>query len=114
MINERVNFSKATRRVLFPSSKEEPVRESAAKAPRRHTRLKITMNIDGDIVDFFREKSLGGGLGYQQLINQALREYIEGNTPERLAKEVREALLDDEAFLKRLSLLLSEGLKSGT
>jgi uncharacterized protein (DUF4415 family) len=43
---------------------------------------KITIRLDSDIVNWFRNvvDSAGGG-NYQTLMNQALRDYIEGRTP---------------------------------
>jgi len=43
---------------------------------------KITIRLDGDIVDWFRNVvDQAGGGNYQTLMNNALREYIEGRTP---------------------------------
>jgi uncharacterized protein (DUF4415 family) len=43
---------------------------------------KITIRLDSEIIDWFRNivDNAGGG-NYQTLMNQALREYIEGKTP---------------------------------
>jgi uncharacterized protein (DUF4415 family) len=43
---------------------------------------KITIRLDSEIVNWFRNMvdSAGGG-NYQTLMNQALRDYIEGKTP---------------------------------
>jgi uncharacterized protein (DUF4415 family) len=43
---------------------------------------KITIRLDSDIVNWFRNVVDGAGGGnYQTLMNQALRDYIEGRTP---------------------------------
>jgi uncharacterized protein (DUF4415 family) len=43
---------------------------------------KITIRLDSDIVNWFRNVVDGAGSGnYQTLMNQALRDYIEGRTP---------------------------------
>jgi uncharacterized protein (DUF4415 family) len=43
---------------------------------------KITIRLDGDIVDWFRNVvDQAGGGNYQTLMNNALREYIEGKAP---------------------------------
>jgi uncharacterized protein (DUF4415 family) len=57
---------------------------------------KITIRLDGDIVDWFRNvvDEAGGG-NYQTLMNKALREYIEGKTPkfeDTLRRIIREEL----------------------
>jgi len=36
---------------------------------------KVTMNIDSDVVDFFRSSAKRNSVGYQSLINEVLRTY---------------------------------------
>ncbi len=57
---------------------------------------KITIRLDTEIVDWFRNvvDNAGGG-NYQTLMNNALREYIEGKTPrieDTLRRIIREEL----------------------
>lgn len=57
---------------------------------------KITIRLDSDILNWFRRvvDEAGGG-NYQTLINNALREYMEGKTPsleDILRRVVREEL----------------------
>jgi len=67
-------------------------------APReRETRGKtrITIRIDKDVVDHFLKEAdaSGGSIGYQTLINDALRQYVMGAAPrfeEALRRIVRE------------------------
>jgi uncharacterized protein (DUF4415 family) len=48
----------------------------------RHTKERITIFLDLDILKFFRARAAKRGKPpYQTQINQALREYIEGNQP---------------------------------
>lgn len=59
-------------------------------------KVRITIRLDGDIIDWFREQvnSAGGG-NYQSLINKALREYIEnrsGSLEKTLRRVIREEL----------------------
>ena len=42
--------------------------------PKGKTR--ITIYLDDDIIDEFRERADRAGYGYQTMINQALREYL--------------------------------------
>lgn len=101
-----MNFSTATRKLLFRAEDETTIPgagQSAAKVPKKHTRVKVTINLDGDVVDYFKNQAKECGLGYQVLINQALREYAIGRNPERLAQEVGEILLASESFLESLS-----------
>lgn len=63
--------------------------------PRGKTR--ITIRLDEDIVDHFLKMAdaSGGATGYQTLINEALRQHIEGKAPkleETLRRIVREEM----------------------
>jgi uncharacterized protein (DUF4415 family) len=63
--------------------------------PRGKTR--ITIRLDEDLVDhFLREADASGGeKGYQTLINEALRQHVEGKAPkleETLRRIVREEM----------------------
>jgi len=68
-----------------------------AVVPPEPGKTRITIRVDTDILDWFRNKvnEIGGG-NYQTLINQALREHIRQNSQppleEVLRKVVREEL----------------------
>ena len=48
----------------------------------RHTKVRITIFIDNDILKFFKARAIKRGKPpYQTQINQALREYMEGSPP---------------------------------
>lgn len=57
---------------------------------------RITIRLDGDIINHFKKQVLeAGGGNYQTLINDALRKYIEARTgplEETLRKVIREEL----------------------
>ena len=57
----------------------------------RHTKVRITIFIDNDILKFFKARAASRGKPpYQTQINQALREYMEGSQPpgkQRLSEE---------------------------
>lgn|GEM_PF-507686 len=99
-----IDFTNATRKLLFGAQRQLPTNPipgagtSAARTPSRHTRVKITINLDGDLIEQFKERGEEQGVGYQFLINQALREYLEGTRTERLAREIGELLLANESF----------------
>jgi uncharacterized protein (DUF4415 family) len=81
MMKDEYDFSKA---------KRGPV------VPRQPGKTRITIRLDDDIVEWFKEQvHKGGGGNYQTLMNHALREYVEGeNKPieELLRRVVREEL----------------------
>lgn len=104
-MQNNLDIRTATHRLLFQKKEEHEIPgmgSSAARIPSRHFRYKVTMNMDGDIVDYFKNKAEKEGRSYQLLINDVLREHIEGNRPEQLAKTVGEILLSDDSFIERL------------
>jgi len=58
-------------------------------------KVRITIRLDEDIIDWFREQvNAAGGGNYQTLINKALREYIEHRT-EALEKTLRRVIREE-------------------
>ena len=111
-MTEELDFRRAARRVLFEQTAlQEAIPgagRSAAEGAERHIKVKITMNLDGDVLAFFKEWAKQDGRPYQSLINQVLREYMEGSRPEQLAEKVKELLAGDPSFLKQLKHALLE------
>ena len=69
----------------------------APREPEPHGKTRITIRLDEDLVDhFLREADASGGAtGYQTLINEALRQHVEGKAPkleETLRRIVREEM----------------------
>jgi uncharacterized protein (DUF4415 family) len=65
--------------------------------PEPKGKTRITIRLDEDLVDYFLKESdaYGGAMGYQTLINQALRQHVEGKAPkleETLRRVLREEL----------------------
>jgi uncharacterized protein (DUF4415 family) len=73
-----------------------------AEPPPEPGKVRITIRLDEDLVDCFgaiADRS-GGRVGYQTLINSALREYVEGKTPrweETLRRVIREEMSRNNA-----------------
>jgi uncharacterized protein (DUF4415 family) len=73
-MKDEYDFSQGTRGAIDP-------------LPAGKTR--ITIRLDDDIIDWFRQTAeQGGGGNYQTMINQALREYIERQSLEDLLRRV--------------------------
>lgn len=52
-------------------------------------KIRITIRLDDDIIDWFRQQAeQAGGSNYQTAINQALREHIERQSLEELLRRV--------------------------
>jgi uncharacterized protein (DUF4415 family) len=84
------DFSKGKRGRVVPEPPLEP------------GKVRITIRVDEDLIDYFlaiADRS-GGKVGYQTLINSALREYVEGKTPkweETLRRIIREEMRRNSA-----------------
>ncbi len=73
----------------FSKVKRGPV----IKVPRGKSR--ITIRLDDDVLDWFRERvDEAGGGNYQTVINQALREYVE-HSREPLEATLRRVLREE-------------------
>jgi len=71
-----------------------------------HARVRITIALDSDVVDFFKQAAAKrGALPYQTQINQALREAMEQSSADRL----KSALLKDKAFIRSIAREISDG-----
>jgi uncharacterized protein (DUF4415 family) len=74
----------------FSQAKRGPIVKPSAKKTR------ITIRIDTDVLNWFREQvSAGGGGSYQRLINDALRAYVQSQQEDfeaTLRKVIREEL----------------------
>ena len=79
-MKEKYNFSKGKRGAVLPSS---------------GSKVRITIRLDRDIIDWFRTKveEQGGG-NYQTLLNDALRSYI--NNQDRSIEEVIRRVVREE------------------
>ncbi len=68
-----------------------------APEPELRGKTRITIRLDEDLVDHFLKEAeaSGGATGYQTLINDALRQHVEGKAPkleETLRRIVREEM----------------------
>jgi hypothetical protein len=61
---------------------------------------RITIRLDPDIIDWFRERVRGGG-NYQTLINEALREHIERQSGADLEATLRRVLREELMSARR-------------
>ena len=83
-MKQSCDFSKGKRGRIIPPEPE----------PLGKTR--ITIRLDEDLVDHFLKESgtYGGAVGYQTLINQALRQHVEGKAP-KLEDTLRRILREE-------------------
>lgn len=81
------------KRITRPAFLGEPKKKENKKA--------ITIMLDPDIIEYFKVQAENSKVGYQTLINQTLREKINGTGDEK-ADELIEKLLRDKNALSRL------------
>jgi uncharacterized protein (DUF4415 family) len=83
-MKESYDFSKGKRGRILPPEPEPP------------GKTRITILLDEDLVDHFLKESdsYGGAMGCQTLINQALRQHVEGNAP-KLEETLRRILREE-------------------
>ena len=75
-------------------------------APAALAKTRITIRLDEDVLAWFRKQVGGGGVGYQTLINRALREYI-AKDREPLETTLRR-VIREELSRTRPALLVAE------
>lgn len=64
---------------------------------------RVTIYFDSDIVQSFKARGEREGVGYQTLMNDALRKFIENEA----SSDIKEDILTDKKFLKRLKAALA-------
>jgi len=84
-MKQQYDFSKGKRGRIIPAQ------------PEQAGKTRITIRIDDDLLDHFLKEAeaSGGALGYQTLINEALRQHVEGKAPkleDTLRRIVREEI----------------------
>ncbi len=76
--------------------------DSAIKKALKESKNRITIYLDADIIEHFKSEAENSRLGYQTLINQTLRETIDGSQPKSTVDEVIEKLLKNKDALSKL------------
>lgn len=73
----------------------------------RDCKNRITTYLDADIVSHFKKLAEKEGAGYQTLINNALRRIVDGEQKELEKEELKNELLKDKQFIRKLKTVLS-------
>ena len=73
----------------------------------RDCKSRITIYLDADIVIHFKEIAEKENAGYQTLINETLRQVVDGQRQEREKQELKDDLLKDKKFLRKLRTALA-------
>lgn len=109
-IDDEIDFSeKAFNRRFRRISRDElpaAVRKIINASPRE-MKSRITIYLDADIVIKFKEIAEANDIGYQTLINDALRKIVDGMAEEAAKTDLKEDLLQDKQFLRRLKAAIT-------
>jgi uncharacterized protein (DUF4415 family) len=62
---------------------------------RQRNKTRITIHVDNDVLEAFRERADAEGRGYQTMINEALREHL-GRSRSRLSAETIRRIIREE------------------
>ena len=71
----------------------------------KRRKVKVTINLDPSVIRYFKKKAEETGVGYQTLINDALRRIVERD---ELFEEIKTRLLADPISIETLDLRLRE------
>ncbi len=94
-------LKRGMRLITRPKSLERALNAS------RDMKSRITIYLDADIVIKFKEIAEVKGAGYQTLINDALRSIVDDMAEESAKENLKEELLKDKKFLRRLKAAMS-------
>jgi len=94
------NEAEFKKRFKMINRKDRP--NAAINKSLREAKNRITIYLDADIVEHFKNEAEVSKTGYQTLINQTLRKKINNPQSNKTADELIEKLLQDKAALSRL------------
>ncbi len=95
ILDNEEEFNKRFKRIERPAFLDKILKNKEAKS-------RITIYLDADIVEHFKNEAENSKIGYQTLINQTLREKINNPPSVKNADELIERLLRDKNALRRL------------
>ena len=81
-MRKEYDFSKGKRGAVIPSK----------------GKTRITIYLDNEILESFRERAESAGLGYQTLINEALKAHLKETTEQPLTESDLRRVLREELF----------------
>lgn len=85
----------------------KPKRLDKLSTGSKDSKNRVTIYFDADIVSRFKKMSEREGVGYQTLMNDALRRIVDGMVENEEKQNLKEDLLKDKKFLKRLRTALT-------
>ncbi len=74
---------------------------------RGEKKNRVTIYLDSDIIFKFKETAEKENIGYQTLINDALRQLVDNGSKETEKQSLKDELLSDKKFLRNLKSALA-------
>jgi len=108
-IDDDMDFSEEAFRKSFRQIEGEELTELKARIARARGRGKnrVTIYLDAEIVSRFKEAAEKEKVGYQTLINNALRRLVDADDFKTKSQNLKEELLKDKKFLEKLKTALA-------
>ncbi len=108
-IDDEIDFSEEAFKKRFRRIEGEELIELKARIARARGRGKnrVTIYLDADIVSMFKKTAENEKIGYQTLINDALRQLVDADDKKRESQSLKEDLLKDKKFLRKLKTALA-------
>ncbi len=108
-IDDQIDFSEAAFKKRFRriEGDELTALEARITSARRGSKSRVTIYLDADIVSKFKETAEKENIGYQTLINGTLRRLIDDGNKETEKQSLKEELLKDKKFLRKLKTALA-------
>jgi len=82
------------------------LKQRIAKA-RGEKKSRVTIYLDRDIISKFKETAEKEKIGYQTLINDALRQLVDNGNKKKEKQSLKDDLLKDKKFLRKLKAALA-------
>ncbi|MGQ0541326.1 MAG: BrnA antitoxin family protein [Blastocatellia bacterium] len=73
----------------------------------RNLKSRVTIYFDSDIVSRFKKMGESEGVGYQTLMNLALRRVVDGMAEDAAKADLKKDILKDKKFLRKLKAALA-------
>ena len=109
-VDEGIDFSEEAFNRRFRRVGIEELPEAVRlrrEAALRKTKQRVKIYFDADIVKRFKELGEEEGVGYQTLMNEALRRSVGPSSPTTESTDLKESILKDKRFLKKLKSALA-------
>ncbi|HEX8737196.1 MAG TPA: BrnA antitoxin family protein [Pyrinomonadaceae bacterium] len=123
-INEGIDFSEKKFKQRFKQIDREQLPAIVRNASARESKSRITIHLDSNVINYFKELAEKTDEGYQTLINRALRQFVDNQSlttrifdeldkemfmtcsgfdiESKVSEWLKQSILNDKSFLSKL------------